>query len=186
MHDGVPRSAGRLQRWCALLLDGEDRWGYIRVQVDRFGVMRYRLVLYPPGISDIERRRLRIWRGAPLWGAVVWVLSEILLQQAVGPGPALVVSTGTVLALAAVALVKARTTRRLVRSASVMTMPGYTTAATIAARDGLLDKAAALTAADKRVDEQRMSPLEHEALWWQVYDQLAPAHTDASVREMPQ
>lgn len=85
MHE-VPHSPGRLQRWCGLLLDGENRWGFARIQVDRFGVMHYRLVLYPPGINDVERRWLRIWRGAPVWGAVLWVLSEIFLQPAIGPG----------------------------------------------------------------------------------------------------
>ncbi|MGZ6777957.1 MAG: DUF6611 family protein [Mycobacterium sp.] len=174
MTEEVPRSAGRLQRWCALLFDGENRWGFIRIQVDRFGVVRYLMVVYPPGISDEERRRLRIWRGAPVWGAVLWVLSEISLQPVIGPGPALTVSTGGVLALGAVALGKARNTRTMVRSIGVVTMPGYTTAATVTARDALLAKAMTLTSADERVDEHTMSPLDHEALWWQIYEELAP------------
>lgn len=173
MHE-VPHSPGRLQRWCGLPLDGENRWGFARIQVDRFGVMHYRLVLYPPGINDVERRWLRIWRGAPVWGAVLWVLSEIFLQPAIGPGAAHAASTGTVLGLGAVALAKARNTRTKVRSIGVVTMPGYTNATIIAARDGLLAKAMTLTSADELVDEERMSPLDHEALWWRVYEELAP------------
>ena len=42
-----------------------------------------------------------------------------------------------------------------------------------------------LTYADEHVDEEGMSPLDHEALWWTVYDQLAPSATAASVRKMP-
>ena len=173
MHE-VPGSPNRLQRWCALLLDGENRWGFVRIQVDRFGVTRYRLVVYPPGISDVERRRLRVWRGAPAWGTALFVVLEIFLQPAIGPGPAFAVSAGTVLASAARALAKARNTRAMVRSVGVVTMPGYTNAAIIAARDELLAKATTLTSADERVDEERMSPLDHEALWWRVYEELAP------------
>jgi hypothetical protein len=41
-----------------------------------------------------------------------------------------------------------------------------------------------LTAADERLDGKRMSPLDHEALWWQVYDKLAPAAAVASDRRI--
>lgn len=176
---------GRLQRWCALVLDGENRWGFVRIQIDRFGVTRYRLVVYPPGITDLERRRLRIWRGAPIWGAALWVLAEIFLQQVASPWTALAISTGTVVALAAVAMSKAGETRTRVRAMSVVTMPGFTDAATHAAREELLAKAMTLTCADERVDEGSMSPLDHEALWWQIYEQLAPARAGTSDRKMP-
>ena len=96
---------------------------------------RYRLVVYPPGISDTERRRLRIWRGSPIWGAALWALSEIFLQQWIGSWSALAISTGTVLALAVVALAKTGDTRTQVRAMTVVTMAGYTDTATIAARD---------------------------------------------------
>ena len=87
---------GLLARWGARLLDGENRWGFVCIQIDRFGVTRYRLVVYPPGISDVQRRRLRLWRGAPIWGAALWVLSEIFLQQLIGSWTALAFSTGVV------------------------------------------------------------------------------------------
>ena len=60
-----------------------------------------------------------------------------------------------------------------------------TDAATRAAREELLAKAMTLTYADERVDEERMSPLDHEALWWRVYEQLAPARAATSDRKMP-
>jgi len=174
---------GRLQRWCAELLDGENRWGFVRIQIDRFGVTRYRLVVYPPGISDVQRRRLRIWRGAGIWGAALWVVSEILLQDLIGPWTALAFSTGGVLALAAVAMAQAGETRTMVRSMGVVTMPGLTEVATMHSRHELLAMAMTLTAADERVDEERMSPLDHEALWWQVYEKLAPAAAVTSARK---
>lgn len=176
------RRPGRLHGWRSQLLDGENRWGFVRIQIDRFGMTRYRLVVYPPGISDVERRRLRIWRGAPIWGVALWLMAEIFIQQLTGPWSALVISVGLVLALAAVAATKAGETRTKVRALSVATMPGHTGAAAVAARDELLAMAMTLTFADERLDEERMSPIDHEALWWRVYEQLAPA--DAS-REVP-
>jgi hypothetical protein len=186
MHEETQTRPGRLRRWYGQLLDGENRWGYVHIQIDRFGVKRYRLVVYPPGISDVQRRRLRVWRGAAIWGAALWVLSEILLEQVTGPLTALAVSTGGVLALAAVTMAKAGEMRTMVREMRVVTMPGLTEVATTGSRDELLSMAMTLTTADERVDEERMSPLEHEALWWQVYEKLAPAETVASVRKMPQ
>ena len=185
MYDEKTPSPGRLQRWVAQLLDGENRWGFVRIQADRFGVTRYRLVVYPPGISDSERRRLRIWRGAPIWGAALWALSEIFLQQWIGSWTALAISTGTVLALAVVALAKTGDTRTQVRAMTVVTMAGYTGTATNVARDTLLKRAMTLTYADDHVGEEGMSPLDHEALWWTVYDRLAPCAAVASARKMP-
>ena len=66
---------------------------------------------------------VRIWRGAPIWGAALWVLSEMFVQQVVGPWPTFAVSTSAVIALAAVARAKAGETRKRVRAMSVVTMP---------------------------------------------------------------
>jgi hypothetical protein len=162
-----------MYRWTSQLLDGENRWGFVRIQIDRFGVTRYRLVVYPPGISDDERRQLRLWRGLPIWGAALWVVIEVLLEALVGTWPALLVATGTIVVLGVRALLKAGRRRHLVRTMSVVTMPGYTTAEMLAERDRLKVLAVTLADADERLTEERMSPLEHEALWWQVYEQLA-------------
>lgn len=156
------------------MLDGENRWGFVRIQVDRFGVTRYGLVVYPPGISEAERRRLRVWRGAPVWGAALWVVTQILLAPVLGPWPALTITTSVVTGLVVIALRRAGGLRASVRMICVVTMPGYTTEAMVADRERLRAMAATLLDADERVDAQRMSPLDHEALWWQVYDQLAP------------
>jgi Family of unknown function (DUF6611) len=166
--------AGWLPRWWSRLLDGENRWGFARIQMDRFGVTRYRLVVYPPGISDAERRRLRIWRGSPIWGTALWVVSEVYLQQAFRTWEALAISSTMVISLVVGALFMSGNTRTEVRMVGVVTIPGHVDAATIAARDKLEALAAMLYDADERVGAERMSPLEHEALWWQVYDQLAP------------
>ena len=174
MHDETQARPGRLHRWWSRLLDGENRWGFARIQIDRFGVTRYRLVVYPPGIDAADRRRLRIWRGSPIWGAALWVVAEICLQQMMGPWTALALSSAIVIVFGGVARAMVGDTHTMVRTMSVMTMPGHTDAATIAARTKLQAMVSTLYDADERVDAARMSPIEHEALWWLVYDQLTP------------
>jgi uncharacterized protein DUF6611 len=163
--------------WTSQLLDGENRWGFVRIQIDRFGVTRYRLTVYPPGISDVERRHLRTWRGLPIWGAALWVVMEVVLESLIGTWPALVIATGTVVVLGVRSLLRAGGRRHLVRTMTVVTMPGYTTAEMLAERDRLKVLAAMLIDGDERLNDERMSPLEHEALWWKVYEQLSPTHS---------
>jgi hypothetical protein len=177
---------GRLRHWYSELFDGENRWGFVRIQIDRFGVTRYRLVVYPPGISDEERRRLRMWRGLPIWSAALWVVLEVFLQELVGPLLATVTATTVIAVLAIRARRRAGVVRNKVRTMGVVTMPGYTTSAMLAARDRLRAMAELLADADLRMNEQQMTPIEHEVLWWQVYEQLEPVHTATKVRETPQ
>src|ERR1044072_8596165 len=105
---------GLLRRGWLRLLDGDRRWGSIDIRPDRFGVTRYRLVVFPPGISDSERRRVRGARGWPLWGALVWVFCEIWPTHVTSPWPALAASTAIYLALGVVATTMAGDTRRQV------------------------------------------------------------------------
>jgi hypothetical protein len=173
---------GRLHRCLALLLDGENSWGFVRIQADRFGVTRYHLVVYPPGLNDDERRRLRIWRGAAVWSVALWLLLEITLHRVIGAWTTLAVSTATAIVLVVTALAKVGDNRTRVRAIAVLTMAGHTDAETMAERDELLSRAMALATADQQLREERLSPLEHEALWWRIYEQLAPAGGGASVR----
>jgi uncharacterized protein DUF6611 len=46
--------------------------------VSRHGVRRYRLVIYPPGISTAQRLLARLWRGWPISGAALMLLVVML------------------------------------------------------------------------------------------------------------
>ena len=61
--DDERTGSGLLRRGWLRLIDGDRPWGSIDIKPDRFGVTRYRLVVYPPGISESERRRVRVARG---------------------------------------------------------------------------------------------------------------------------
>ena len=90
---GVPPGSGVLRRGWLRLVDGACPWGSFFVCPDRMGVTRHRLVIYPPGINETERRRLRVWRGWPTWGALLWIASDGILTGPIGSRTALVIST---------------------------------------------------------------------------------------------
>jgi hypothetical protein len=169
------RRAGLLRRGWLRLLDGDRPWGSIDVRPDRFGVTRYSLVVYPPGISEAERRRVRIARGWPLWGALVWVACEIFLSDLTAPWTALAISTVACLGSGLVSFAMAGAPRARVRTLAAMVMAGHRDPISGAARDRLEHLAETLMEADERLAGGHISPIQHEMVWWQVYDQMSPS-----------
>jgi hypothetical protein len=165
--------AGLWRRFWSRVLDGARVWGSIEVQPDRFGVTRYRLVVYPPGISESERRRVRLTRAWPLWGAVAWLLSEMWLSGLMEPWLAFVISTAVFLGCGAAAVALGGSTRNQVRTMTAMTMAGFDDPTSVAERDKLESLAEMLLEADKRLQSRQISPIDHEMIWWQVYEQAA-------------
>jgi hypothetical protein len=167
--------SGLLRHGWLRLLDGDRPWGSIDVRPDRFGVTRYRLVVYPPGISESERRAVRVARGWPLWGALVWVVCEFFFTNLTGPWTALAVSSAAFLVSGAIVFAMAGAPRSRVRTIAATVMVGYHNPAAEAARDRLQELAATLLGADERMARGQMSTLLHEMIWWHVYDQMAPS-----------
>jgi len=174
MND-IRTGSGLLRRGWSRLLDGDRAWGSIEIRPDRFGVTRYRLVVFPPGISDAERRQVRVARGWPLWGALVWILCEIWLSHVTGPVTALVTSTAVYLGLGLVATTRAGDARRQVRTMGVMVMAGHHDPVSSALLHKLDTLAGALLEADELLARGDISPTAHEMAWWRVYNQMAPA-----------
>jgi hypothetical protein len=145
-------------------------WGSFDAYPSRYGVARYRLVVFPPGITAGERRLVRAWRSWPMWGAALWVLLQIGGESAGMSETALIAGSMICIALGALAFVLAGDTRERVRTLSAMTMAGHTG---VDRRYSMLRVLArALDQADLDLEEGRLSPLQHEARWWQVYDVL--------------
>ncbi len=167
--------SGLLRRGWRRALDGDRRWGSVDIRPDRFGMTRYRLVVFPPGISDSERRRVRVARGWPLWGALVWVFCEIWLSQMTGPWTALAASTAVYLGLGLVATAMAGEPRRQVRTIGAMVMGGHHDPVSSALRNKLENLAGALLEADEQLARGEISATAHEMTWWRVYDQMGPA-----------
>jgi hypothetical protein len=169
------RRPGLLSRSWLRLLDGGRAWGFIDIRPDRFGVTRYRLVVYPPGISDAERHRVRVARGWPMWGALIWVVCEIFLTNAAAPWTALTISTTAALGSGLAAFAMAGEARTRVRTMAAMVMAGHHDPISGAARDRLEELAVTLLEADERRAAGHMSAAQHEMVWWQVYEQMSPS-----------
>ena len=151
-------------------LDCRRAWGSLDIYPSRHGVSRYRLVVFPPGISGDERRFLRWWRSWPIWGSVLWVVSEIVLSNAMTPVASLAISTMLYLGTGAIAFALAGAARTQVRTLSAIRMNGYTDTEIETQFTKLRSLACALTDADRRRAEGTLSAVDHEALWWRVYE----------------
>lgn len=159
-------------------------WGSFDAYPARYGVARNRLVVFPPGITARERRILRVWRGWPLWGAALWLSLQVGGALAGMPETALIGGTMIYIAAGAMAFVLAGDTRLRVRSLRAISIAGYGHDEVDRRYAQLRVMARALDQADLDLEEGRISPLQHEARWWQVYDLLdamqpvsEPAHT---------
>lgn len=159
-------------RWWALVLNGRHDWGSLDISPTRHGVTRYRLVVFPPGIDIVERRLLRAWRAWPTWGAVLWLVSQIVLGAALSPGAAFATSTIAYLASGLFLLARVAELRSRVRSLSVVLVAGYADERSAAMFVELKSLVAALGLADSQRDRGQSSQADHESTWWQVYDRL--------------
>jgi hypothetical protein len=158
-------------RW-RRLLDGGHSWGALDVYPARYGVARYRLAIFPPGLSPGERMLLRASRSWRVWGAVLWLAMEILLVPTVGSVAALAVSTGGYLAAGVVLAAITGPHRNRVRTMSVLRMPGVddeTTVERLVTLRALLDE---LTHADQMLAAGEATPVQHEATVWRVYESV--------------
>jgi hypothetical protein len=151
-------------RW-RRLLDGGRTWGALDVSLSRYGVIRHRLVVFPPGLSPDERMLLRVWRSWPIWGTLTWLTLQTVLMNTIGPGPAFATSTGVCLGSGAVAMAMTGATRCGVRTLTVVRM--------VERYSELYALAEELAEADRRLAAGESTCVEHEAVVWRVYDHMA-------------
>jgi hypothetical protein len=155
------------------LLDGSRPWGSYDATVGRYGVQRCHLILYPPGCSTADRRLARLWRGWPLIGAALSLIALMLLGDAAAE-PITVLAAAVVgyVSIGVMLFMRAGPLRVRVRSMSVILMPG--TADECEVRKCTEWKALVhkMNQADRMLAMGAISPVEHEAAWWQAYDRI--------------
>ena len=173
----IEAAPGLLRRGWRRLLDGDRAWGSIDIHPDRFGVTRYTLVVFPPGICAAERRWVRVARGWTWWAVLVWIACEVWLSPLTGPWTSLVVSTAIYFGLGLVVTAVAGDPRRQVRTMGVTVMAGHDDPVSSARRDKLERLAVALLEADESLTRGEITATSHEMTWWRVYDQMDPAST---------
>lgn len=148
------------------------RWGRVDADALPYGITRYRLVVYPPGIGAGARLRVRAWRAWPVTGAMVSV--GVALAASVVVDPLLAAVTGCLaylggfLALGASALPERRAVRQVWaedpgESAALDDVVGV-------ARVRLLGEL--LCAADDALADGELCEPEFQGVWRCVYDQV--------------
>ena len=141
--------------------------------VSRYGVRRYRLIIYPPGTSPADRRLARLWRGWPISGAALMLLVVMLFGDvAASPDTVLAIAVAVYVGIGALLLLRAGPAQVRVRSMSIMLMPA--TADEHERRKYIEWETLVhmLTRADRMLTTGAISSVEHEATWWEAYDRL--------------
>jgi hypothetical protein len=155
------------------LLDGSRSWGSYDATVSRYGVRRYQLILYPPGCSTSDRRLARLWRGWPLTGAALVLIALMLLGDAAAePITVLAVAVAAYVSIGVLLFLRAGPVRVRVRSMSAILMPGIADECEVGKYIEWKALVHKLNRSDRMLAMGAISPVEHEATWWQAYDRL--------------
>jgi hypothetical protein len=155
------------------LLDGAHPWGSFDAMVGRYGVRRYRLIIYPAGTTTAERRLARLWRGWLVGGAVLGFLAVMLLGNVVSsPSAVLVVALVAYVSVGTLLFLLAGPARVQVRSMSIVLMPETADAHELRRYTEWQALVQMLIRADHMLTTGAISSGEHEATWWEAYDRL--------------
>jgi hypothetical protein len=169
-HTGLRRSGLAAVRaaW-RRLLDGAHPWGSFDATLGRYGLRRYRLVIFPPGISAADRRLLRLWRAWPIGGGAVALFAVMLVG---GPPSTVLVAAAAYLTVGAVLFVLTAGVRGGVRSMSLVFLTEELNSADRRRYAECVALVELLTRADHMLTTGAITLPQHEAVWWQAYDCL--------------
>jgi len=120
-----------------------------------------------------------------MWGAMLWLLLAICLGGTPGPWAAIGLATIVYLSSGAIILALTRHLRSRVRTLGVLVIDGHSNRSSAAGYAELETLANTLRDADAKRSEGRLSAVDHEALWWQAYDRLAPGHPRSVEGRLP-
>ena len=140
--------------------------------MERYGAVRYRLTIFPPGADAATRWWLRAWHfwcGAGAVSAVgVALLMTIVLPPAVAIGMAVVCYVaGWAGIRRRLGLARSRT-----RRVTGVDLAGYSTAHERDRCGRMLQQASILTAADGALRSGGITPADHEVIWGGAYDEI--------------
>jgi hypothetical protein len=163
-----------VRRWWSDLIDGEHGWGSFDVRLGRSGFRRYRLTVLPPGITVKDRRLLRLWRSWPIGGVLLWLIVAMCLNVS-SPATTLAALVGMYLGTGAALFALTAGTRPRVRSMSLTLVKGYgwpIDPSGEAARKAWEKLTGVMLAAEDMLQRGTLSPVEYEAVWWEIYDRI--------------
>lgn len=161
------------RRW-ARAVDGERLWGSIDFWPNRYGFRKYRLVVFPPGINPTERRYVRLARSWPVWGTTLWLILAAGLGGQGELWSTIAYPTAAFVLSGAVTFALAGSARMRVRTLSAILIEGYADERATAQYTQLELLARTLVVADAMHDRGELTVVDHETVWWKVYDALSP------------
>lgn len=153
-------------------VQGAHEWGAYFHTVERYGVVRRQVVVYPPGIDRSERRRLRAWRAFPVTGIAAALVVAVALSDPVAPSAGLGIGAVLALAMGAVLAHRARRTRRRVRTVGGIEVPGMPDHVVRRRFRGALAVAEHLAAAEAAWRRGDISRVVYEHEWHRAYDEV--------------
>lgn len=107
-----------------------------------------------------------------MWGAALWIVSEVVLSNQLAPIPAVAASTTIYLLSGYGAFVMAGTPRTQIRFEVAITMGDLPDLDAEARRENISRHAKLLVDADNRLATRHITAAEHEMIWSEVYRQL--------------
>ncbi len=147
------------------------RWGSLVGGPVRLGGRHYRLVVYPPGTDERERRLLQTWRWWPYGGALLATTAFGVLSDPVGFPVALVLAATLFLGPF---LVLRRTLTRPRRDLVVVHAEyfyGPSAATDLARCRRLVSLGSTLIDAEHALDRGELTPVGFQVIWGDVHSQ---------------
>ena len=171
--DVLGRAQGFGPDWWSRIWEGSQLWGSCENSYLRHGIWRVRITVYPPGASNADRRRIRVWRGWSMWCAAAWLLGSVVLQSSgVSAGVALATPILAAVVTGLVCRQYVGSLRYRVRTVAVLTMAGFTHQTVLDRRDKLVRLAETMTVADRAMKGGIIDAVEHELVWQRVYNEI--------------
>jgi hypothetical protein len=154
-------------------VQGTHEWGEYFHTVERYGIVRRQVIVYPPGIDRTERGWLRAWRSWPLVGVATALLIAVGLSEVVSPSAGLALGAVGAVVLCTALAHRARRTRRLVRSVGGIDVPGMPDPVARRRFRGALAVADDHAYAEEAWRRGELSRIEYEGVWHTAYDEVA-------------
>ena len=145
------------------------RWGSLDGVPLLYGGRHYRLVVYPPGTDDRERRLLQAWQALPPGVPFLGLVTFAVLAGRLGLAEALALTAVLVLGPLAWLRQALRRRRRDVCVVHAEYLYGAGTAAELDRCKRVVSLSSTLTDAERALDRGELTPVDFQRIWGDVH-----------------